>query len=34
MRAVKAALDPQWKLSPGVLFARRPDQPQSLKPKA
>ncbi len=22
MRAVKAALDPQWKLSPGVLFAR------------
>ena len=23
MRAVKAALDPEWKLSPGVLFPAR-----------
>jgi len=25
MRAVKRALDPEWKLAPGVLFPRRPD---------
>jgi len=23
MRAVKAAIDPEWKLAPGVLFPRR-----------
>ena len=25
MRQVKAALDPDWKLSPGVLFSQTPD---------
>jgi D-lactate dehydrogenase (cytochrome) len=24
MRAIKAALDPEWKLAPGVLFSREP----------
>jgi D-lactate dehydrogenase (cytochrome) len=24
MRAIKRALDPQWKLAPGVLFPRQP----------
>ena len=24
MRRIKRAIDPEWKLSPGVLFPRRP----------
>jgi FAD/FMN-containing dehydrogenase len=27
MRAVKAALDPEWKLAPGVLFPAPPGVP-------
>jgi FAD/FMN-containing dehydrogenase len=30
MRAVKAALDPTWRLNPGVVFTDR-DVPQSLR---
>jgi FAD/FMN-containing dehydrogenase len=26
MRAIKRALDPEWKLAPGVLFAKEADK--------
>ena len=33
MRAVKRALDPEWKLSPGVLFPGPPEDGPATQPE-